>query len=208
MHTLTLAASKGGVGKTTLASALAVEAAGKQLVGLYDLDPQQSLARWHELRDDHDQIRMIEARSAEEALAEAREKGCQLLVIDTPPALMLAIQPAIEVADLVVIPCKPSPIDVESIDPTVELAQTAGTPFVFAINMMSTQGGVGLTEGARKFLRFSGDVLPQAVSQRLSYTAAMATGQSGPEVEKDGKCAKEITPLWRSIARKLAGLGK
>ena len=48
MHTLTLAASKGGVGKTTLTSALAVEAAKKLHVGLYDLDPQQSLARWHD----------------------------------------------------------------------------------------------------------------------------------------------------------------
>jgi chromosome partitioning protein len=208
MHTLTLAASKGGVGKTTLTSALAVEAAKKLHVGLYDLDPQQSLARWHELRDDGDRISIIEARSTEEALAVATEQGCDLLIIDTPPALMLAIQPAIEVADLVVIPCKPSPIDVESIDPTVELAQTAGRPFVFVVNMVPTQGGAGLTKGTREFLKFNGDVMPQAVSQRLPYTAAMASGQSGPEVERDKKCAGEIQTLWRAISRKLHGLGK
>jgi chromosome partitioning protein len=208
MHTLTLAASKGGVGKTTLTSALAVEAAKKLHVGLYDIDPQQSLARWHELRDDGDRISIIVARSTEEALAVATEQGCDLLIIDTPPALMLAIQPAIEVADLVVIPCKPSPIDVESIDPTVELAQTAGRPFVFVVNMVPTQGGAGLTKGTREFLKFNGDVMPQAVSQRLAYTAAMASGQSGAEVEKDKKCAGEIQTLWRAISRKLAGLGK
>src|SRR5262245_53667765 len=50
MKVITLAASKGGVGKTTLATALAVRAAQDYLAALLDLDPQESTSAWWERR--------------------------------------------------------------------------------------------------------------------------------------------------------------
>lgn len=48
MKILCLGATKGGVGKSTLAAALAVEASRRNYrVAVLDLDAQQSLARWH-----------------------------------------------------------------------------------------------------------------------------------------------------------------
>ena len=47
MRVITIASSKGGVGKTTLASALAIKAAIESAtVGMVDLDPLGSLAAW------------------------------------------------------------------------------------------------------------------------------------------------------------------
>lgn len=52
MHIITLAAQKGGVGKTTLAVNLAVaaQAAGIK-TALFDLDPQESATAWSERRE-------------------------------------------------------------------------------------------------------------------------------------------------------------
>lgn len=53
MHIITLTTQKGGAGKTTLATALAVAAqeAGEKVV-MIDLDPQRSLLTWAEARAD------------------------------------------------------------------------------------------------------------------------------------------------------------
>ena len=53
MKVLSVVSQKGGVGKTTLATALAVEASreGKQIV-MFDLDPQASASFWKDTRKD------------------------------------------------------------------------------------------------------------------------------------------------------------
>ncbi len=50
---ITVAQQKGGAGKTTLAAHLAVAyTAMKKRVVAVDIDPQQSLSRWYELRQE------------------------------------------------------------------------------------------------------------------------------------------------------------
>ena len=65
MRVLTMAARKGGAGKTTLATSLAVAAvqAGEVVVAI-DLDPQGSLREWSERREAQDIVfRPVEAVS-------------------------------------------------------------------------------------------------------------------------------------------------
>ena len=50
-----------------------------------------------------------------EALERLRLEGCRLVMIDTPPAINMAIQRVINVADLVVIPTRPSPHDLRAV---------------------------------------------------------------------------------------------
>lgn len=203
---LTLGASKGGVGKTTLTTALAVEASKKHLVGLYDADPQSSLGRWFELRSDHKNLKLIAAKTGTEAKALADKQGCDLLICDTPPGSLMLLKPAIDAADFVLVPVRPSPVDVEAVDPTVELAEEANVPFAFVISMASTQGGTGYVAGARKYLSALGDVLNIEIHHRLPYVGAMGKGMTGPEFEKDGKCGAEITALWTEIRKRIGGL--
>lgn len=204
MHTVAFCASKGGVGKTTLATAMAVEASRRQKVALFDSDSQQSMARWHELRDDHARIEMIDFDkgrvSTEAAQMKAARAGADWLIIDTPPGSMRLIEPAVELATFVVIPIKPSPVDMEAVDAAVDLCRLHEKPFAFVINMAAVR--TGITQGVIEFLKDKGTVFGDAmIMQRQAWLAAMALGQSGAELDRTGKCAEEIAALWSAIRR-------
>ena len=63
-----------------------------------------------------------------------RESGIKLLIIDTPPAITSTIGHAINVADLVVIPTRPSPHDLRAAGKTVDIAERLDKPLVFVLN--------------------------------------------------------------------------
>lgn len=205
MPVIVLAATKGGVGKTTLSAVLAVEAARRGMrVALIDLDPQQSLARWHELRGVRghsiEAIRLIEPGKHEETQAQVRralKEGADWVIIDTPPALILRIEPAVSVADLVVVAVQPSPLDVEAIDPIAELATAHARDFVFVLNRTSPRSK--LTQSAIEYLSAGGEVLDVEVGNRQAYAGAMIDGRTAPEAEPKGASVAEIASLWDAI---------
>ena len=59
-----------------------------------------------------------------------RQQGFRLAVIDTPPAITMAIQSVIQVAELIVIPTRPSPHDLRAVGATVDLCDRAGKPLI------------------------------------------------------------------------------
>jgi chromosome partitioning protein len=204
MRTVAMAATKGGVGKTTLTAALSVRAAAERArVAMIDLDPQGSLTRWWELRGEVDNPRLIRGvDTVHEAVELLRMDGWEWLFIDTPPAMLTIIDPAIRSADLVLIPVRPSALDVMAVDPIVELCKEHDKRFGFLLNAAEPRSR--LTETAVKYLEHEGDVLDQHVNYRQPYIAAMTAGKTGPEVERDGKAREEVDGLWRNV-KKLAG---
>ena len=137
MRVLALASQKGGSGKTTLSGHLAVQAerAGAGPVVLIDIDPQGSLADWWNERE-ADMPAFAETTVARLAhdLETLRQQGFKLAVIDTPPAITMAIQSVITVAELVVVPTRPSPHDLRAVGATVALCDRAGKPLLFVVN--------------------------------------------------------------------------
>ena len=57
-----------------------------------------------------------------------------LAVVDTPGLFGAAVTTALARADLVVVPVKPSILDVEATRPTVEQLRRLGKPFAFVLN--------------------------------------------------------------------------
>ena len=118
MDILTIASQKGDAGKTTLTAHLAVQAerAGAGPVALVDCDPQGSLAeRWNQRAAETPLFASVEVVRLAEHMAALQREGVDLVLIDTPPAFTDTIRAAIAVADLVVIPCRPSPHDLRAV---------------------------------------------------------------------------------------------
>ena len=203
MQTLALIAQKGGTGKTTLALSLAVaaEAAGKTTL-IIDLDPQASACKWGDRRDAETPA-VIDAQPSRlaSALDKAAQAGVDLVIVDTPARIEQAAAEAAKAADLVIIPCKPSIYDLETLHTTIELVKSrAKRPPVVVLNAVPANGT--RHEQAMQAIRAMGiAVCPALIGQRVAFEYAAQLGQSASEYEPDGKAAAEIRHLYKSICR-------
>ena len=208
MSVLVVAATKGGVGKTTLAAAIAAEGSrrGKQ-VAVIDIDPQSSLGQFVDARREFqgkDDIRLIEVgdgKHLDRTLEAALQGHHDLLVIDTPPGSIERTALAVGVANLVLIPVRPSPIDVQSMDAIAELAREKGRDFVFVLNQTTPRSA--MTEHARSYLSRLGPVLDVEIGSRQNYSRAMLDGLTAGEISNSAPAEAEIVALYDAIEKRL-----
>ena len=137
MKTIAVISQKGGAGKTTLAINLAgaAEAEGLSTI-IIDLDPQASAKIWARLRDKETPVVICTVpKMLGEAIATAREHGADVCIIDTAPHSETAALEAAKAADVVLIPCRTSMIDLQAVESTVAIVQLAKQPeAMFLIN--------------------------------------------------------------------------
>lgn len=201
MRVIVVASQKGGAGKTTIAAHLAVQAGmmGEGPVVLIDTDPQGSLTEWWNARNDHVPA-LVTAKLDDltTKLAELRRsKGAVVAIIDTPPALTASIEQAIAMADLVLIPARPSPHDLRAIGATVNIARRAWKPFLFVINGAAPRANI--TAEAVAALSEHGRVAPVILYQRTDFAASMIDGRTVMQTAAIGRSAQEIAGLWKQV---------
>ncbi|HEX7873487.1 MAG TPA: ParA family protein [Sphingobium sp.] len=204
MRILALASQKGGSGKTTLSGHLAVQAqrAGMGPVVLIDIDPQGSLADWwNERADEYPAFAHTTVARLAADLETLRLQGFKLAVIDTPPAITMAIQSVISVAELIVVPTRPSPHDLRAVGATVELCERAQKPLIFVVNAGTPKARI--TGEAAIALSQHGTVAPIIVHQRTDFASSMIDGRTVMELAPTCKSAQEIEALWTYIADRL-----
>lgn len=205
MQTLALIAQKGGTGKTTLTLSLAVaaEASGKTVL-IIDLDPQASACKWGDRRNGEAPT-VIDAQPSRlaNALEKAAQAGVDLVIVDTPARVEQAAAEAARASDLVIIPCKPSIYDLETLHATIELVKSrAKRPPVVVLNAVQAQG-TRHEQAAQAIKAMGVAVCPALIGQRVAFEYAAQLGQSVSEYEPDGKAAAEIRQFYKSICRVL-----
>jgi chromosome partitioning protein len=204
MKVIVFASRKGGAGKTTLASALAVEAArvGAGPVGVVDTDPMQGLAQWWDARlHSNEPILARPDPDLGAALKALAGQGAKLAMVDTAPSIDGAVAAMIARADMVVVPVRASPDDLRAVGSTVELIQRTGKPMVFVVNAVKPR--VRLTLEAVVALSQHGTVAPVQVADRTDYAAAKVDGHTAPELDLSGRAAAEIQALWGYLAKRM-----
>lgn len=206
MHVLVIASRKGGAGKTTLAGHLAVEAerAGAGPVAVADVDAQGSLAEWWNAREAATPL-FVQTSVANLAgdVERLQQHGIELLIIDTPPALTTEIGEVVKLADLVLIPTRPSPHDLRSIGATVELVEHLGKPLLFVLNGATPRARI--TAEAITVLSQHGPLAPSIIHQRVDFAASMVDGRTVMEVPGESRSAEEVARLWTYIDERLRG---
>jgi chromosome partitioning protein len=209
MDILTVASQKGGTGKTTLSAHLAVEAerVGAGPVAVVDTDPQGSLADWWNQRAaDTPIFAAVEVIRLADHTAALHREGVNLVVIDTPPALLQTIRSAILVADLVLIPARPSPHDLRAVGVVVEMAEQARKGFCFVVNGATPRTTIALE--AVQALAQHGPVAPVIVHQRIDFAGSMVDGRTVGEISASSRSADEITPLWKYVHTQIRKHGR
>ena len=200
MKIIAVASQKGGCGKTTIAAHLAVRAGmiGQGPAVLIDTDPQHSLTEWWQARDDDSlALATVTLDDLAGSLATLRSQGAAVAIIDTPPALTASIERVIALADLVLIPARPSPHDLRAIGATVEMTRRAGKPFVFVVNGAAPRASI--TAEAVAALSEHGRVAPGILYQRTDFAASMIDGRTVMEAAPNGRSAHEIAELWKCV---------
>lgn len=209
VKTLAIVSQKGGVGKTTLATGLAVvsQRAGYQ-TAIFDIDPQGSAAFWNDTRKaESPAVVAVPPVRLTHMLTAAGDAGTDLVIIDAPPiAKDIAFQ-AVENADFIVIPTRPAVLDVMAATETLKLIRRASDPpkpSAVVVTFCPTQGReVGDTENAINQL---GALLaPVRIHNRVAYSRAQQTGLTATEFEPDGKAALELQQLYEFLRKHLYG---
>lgn len=209
---ITVAQQKGGSGKTTIAAHLAVSMMlqGDYPVAIVDVDPQGSLGSWFEAREEllGETGTGLSFRTSSgwgarrEARSLARDHG--VVIVDTPPKTDSDVRPSIEIADLVLVPIQPTPVDLWATEQTLRIAEREDTPARLVLNRVPARAAL-TAEMQAAISQNDFPLIEAIVGNRIAYAASMGLGRTVVETEPSGKASAEISALTEEILRILRG---
>lgn len=206
---VTIASLKGGSGKTTLACCLAVQ---WNLDGynplLVDADPQRSAIRLAEREQALGRIDILE--KADKNLWKTFQQASAkhgITIIDTPGFDSEITVSALAIADLVLIPVKASPMDVDRMMDTVRtlMSGVKGWAPTFRCILTQTTRGSVISRHVRSELEESGfPLLLNDMPNRVAYAEAGLYGATPSLTVPDGPAAGDIAAIASEVEALLA----
>ncbi len=200
MRVIAIVSTKGGSGKTALAAGLAVELGAV----LLDVDPQASACRWRDRREAVEPVvTAVVASRLRPALDAAAAAGVERAIVDTPPRSELATLEAARAADLVLIPCRPQLVDLETLAAAVQqVLALAGNPLAAVVLTAVPPRGRRGDQARQAASGLGFDVGPPLV-HRAAWGDAGALGLTVTEYDPRGRAAAELRQLAAWVRRVL-----
>ena len=185
MPVVAIVNQKGGTGKTTLATNLAWVLAEKAAVLLLDADPQASSQNWAAGNDPSPNSLTVQGTGSSDLarLVRSSARDYDWIIIDAPPGITRTSADAVRIADVVLIPSQPSPLDVwaaADIVAAVHARQKAskGIPkaaFIITMTQPRTRLGRQIDEALNEM---GIPVLQARTTRRVAYPNAINDGNS------------------------------
>jgi chromosome partitioning protein len=163
---------------------------------IIDTDPQQSAMTWAEARNsDSPPVARISAAEIDKVLQAARDEQITLAVVDTAPHATPDASKVARIADLVVIPVRPSAFDIAVAGNAVQIAQAVGAKTVFVLSACPFRSPE-IAETRELLAGYGLPIAPIEITERRAFARAVASGRAVTEFENNGKAAEEIRALW------------
>lgn len=209
MKVVAILSQKGGVGKTTLATCLAVaaEADGKT-VAVLDLDPQATASFWSDVREaDTPAVSSLQAIRLGPVIAAAAKAGTDLVIIDGAAVARDVAHQAAQHADLVLIPTKAAVFDTMSMTHTLDVVKQLAKPAAVVLTFVSPQGQER-ADAVETVAQLGAEVCPVTIGNRKAFFRAQSLGLAAQEFEPKGAAAAEVQGLYEYTSQKLYGPAK
>lgn len=201
---LTIGATKGGVGKSTIATNLSVLAAqdGKSVL-LVDADIQASSMAFRAIREQDDiQAIQITTPTLHKDLTQFKQDW---IVIDAGGRDSGTFRSAIMASDILIIPCLPSSVDFWAADDVIEILKEArvykNIKAYFILNQVipKTRLANEIIEAMNVFNEHA-NLLKTNLCSRIAYKNAFSEGKGVSEIS-DKKAAEEVRQLYNELKK-------
>ena len=198
---------KGGTGKTTLSINLASAFAELHPTLLLDADPQGSALDWADSRSTPQMNLDASELPSGDLLRDLRSlaRNYDWIVIDGPPGIGRTSAEAVRVADMVLIPSKPSPLDVWACADIVEAVKarqsaTGGLPRVAFVITMARPRTLLVGQVETALAEYGIPALVARTTERVAYPTTAIEGKSVLE-GRDRIAQQEILAMRDEIER-------
>jgi chromosome partitioning protein len=206
---ITVAQHKGGAGKTTLTVQLAAALYNDgATVLVIDVDPQGSTTEWHKARTvtlgRKNKIALLQTQGWKMMREIPRlSKEFDYILIDTPPHAESESSIAIRLADLVIVPVQPSPLDVWACAPTLKIILSEKRPLMLVMNRVPPKSNLNGTI-MEKLSGMGIQVAKQSLGNRVVFASSVMKGLGVVEFDPRSTAADEMRSLLKDIKKSKA----
>jgi chromosome partitioning protein len=201
---IAVATMKGGSGKSTVASCLAVHwHLGGRHATIIDADPQRSIARLATRERALGGVAVVED-ATEHAWKTARRlaAGGGPIIIDTPGFRSETTLACLAMSDFILVPVKPSPFDVDRMLDTLNILinGVSGRRPSFRCLLTQTTRDSVIAKHIRSELQEAGfPLLASEMTNRVGYAEAALWGATPSLIDNAGPAAREIAAVATEI---------